>query len=72
MNRVRIPITAFMLVLLVIVTMGWQWTSAHQPPPQRLASHVVLGIAGLAGVFALCRLWWPSRPHPRRRLGNDA
>jgi hypothetical protein len=44
-------------VLLAIVTAGWSWTQAHQPPPLRAASHVVLGMAALAGVFGLTRIW---------------
>lgn len=54
---VRLGITAFVVVLLAIVTSGWIWTQAHQPPPLRAASHVVLGIAALAGVFGLARIW---------------
>ena len=46
MNTVRIGITVFILALLTIVTLGWMWTSSHQPPPLRTASHIVLAIAG--------------------------
>ena len=56
-NGVRIAITLFVLVLLVIVTLGWRWTASHQPPPQRTASHVVLAISAFGGVFALARIW---------------
>jgi len=57
MNTLRIAITFFTLILLIILVLGWGWTGAHQPPPARLASHVVLGIATLAGVFAIVRIW---------------
>ncbi len=57
MNALRIAITAFTVILLIILVLGWGWTGAHQPPPARLASHVVLGIATLAGVFAIVRIW---------------
>ena len=57
MNAVRIGITVFILALLTIVTLGWMWTSSHQPPPLRTASHVVLAIAALAGIFALTKIW---------------
>ena len=57
--RVRLAITSFMLVLLVIVTMGLVWTANHQPPAARMASHIVLGVAGLSGIFALVRIWRP-------------
>jgi hypothetical protein len=56
-NGVRIAITLFVLVLLVIVTLGWRWTSSHQPPPQRTASHVVLAISAFGGVLALWKTW---------------
>ena len=56
-NGVRVAISAFVLVLFIIVTLGWTWTTRHQPPPLRLASHVVLSIAALAGAFALTRIW---------------
>ena len=56
-NGVRIAITLFVLVLLVIVTLGWRWTASHQPPPQRTASHVVLAISAFGGVFALGKIW---------------
>lgn len=56
-NRVRIAITFFVLVLLGVVALGWMWTTSHQPPPLRTASHVVLSLAALAGVFALVQIW---------------
>jgi hypothetical protein len=62
MTAVRIGITTFVVVLLTIVALGWNWTSGHQPPPLRTASHVVLGIAGLAGILALAKIWWRDAP----------
>jgi len=50
-------ISGFVAVLLTIVALGWTWTARHQPPPLRTASHVVLTIAALAGVFALAKIW---------------
>jgi hypothetical protein len=64
MNAVRIGISVFVLVLLTVVTLGWIWTNSHQPPPLRTASHVVLGLAALAGIFALVRIWRPDPPRP--------
>jgi len=58
-------ITGFVGLLLIIVTLGWVWTARHQPPPLRTASHVVLTIAGLAGVFAVARIWRGDRPSER-------
>jgi membrane protein YdbS with pleckstrin-like domain len=56
-NLVRTAITCFVLVLLGVVTLGWIWTNAHQPAPLRTASHVVLSVAALAGVFAVAKIW---------------
>ena len=50
-------ITGFVTVLLIIVALGWAWTTRHQPPPLRTASHIVLTIAALAGVFAVAKIW---------------
>ena len=61
MRLVRVAITFFILLLLAVVTMGWIWTGSHQPPPLRTASHVVLAIAAVAGIFALARVWRPDR-----------
>ena len=54
---VRMAITSFVLALLATVTLGWIWTATHQPPPLRTASHLVLSIAALAGIFALAKIW---------------
>jgi membrane protein YdbS with pleckstrin-like domain len=64
MTAARIGITLFVLLLLTVVILGWIWTSSHQPPALRTASHIVLGLAAVAGVFALVRIW---RPDPPRR-----
>jgi membrane protein YdbS with pleckstrin-like domain len=57
MRRVRLAITIFVVLLLTLVVLGWVWTGTHQPPPLRTASHVVLAMAALAGLFALTRIW---------------
>lgn len=56
-NLVRTAITVFVLALLATVTLGWMWTTAHQPPALRTASHLVLSIAALAGLFAVAKIW---------------
>ena len=65
MNGVRIVITVFVAALLATIALGWVWTSSNQPPPLSTASHVVLGIAGLAGIGALVKIWSSGRPHVR-------
>jgi hypothetical protein len=57
MAGVRIAISVFLVILISLVIRGWIWTAAHQPAGQAAASHVVLGIAGLAGVVALVLIW---------------
>lgn len=57
MLLVRLGITCFVVILLSVVTLGWMWTGSHQPPPLRTASHVVLGLAAAAGIFALAKIW---------------
>jgi membrane protein YdbS with pleckstrin-like domain len=66
MNRLRIAISAFVVVLLTIVALGWRWTTNHQPPGLALASHIVLALAAAGGVFALVKIW-QSNPQPGRR-----
>ena len=56
-NAVRVGITVFVLLLLTVVTLGWIWTSGHQQPPLRTASHVVLTVAAVSGIFALTKIW---------------
>jgi len=56
-TAVRVGITSFVVILLSVVTLGWIWTNSHQPPALRSASHVVLGLAAAAGIFAIARIW---------------
>jgi len=64
-TRVRIAITAFVALLLIIVTLGWIWTARHQAPPLSRASHVVLTVAAIAGVFAVVMIWRDDAPDGR-------
>ncbi len=57
MNAIRIVISLFVGVLIVVAAIAWTWTAAHQPPSQALASHVVLGLAILAGVIGVIVIW---------------
>ena len=62
---VRVLITLFVLLLLTIVGLGWAWTAGNQPPPLRMASHIVLGIAAGAGILALVTIWRGQTPSRR-------
>jgi hypothetical protein len=64
MTGIRIAISIFVLILITLAGLGWRWTSAHQPPAQARASHVVLGLIAVSGVIALVAVW---RPDPPRR-----
>ena len=61
-NGVRIGISTFVLILLATIVLGVVWTSHHQAPPLRTASHLVLSLAGAAGIFALVRIWRTEAP----------
>jgi hypothetical protein len=61
MNAIRIIISLFIVVLIVIAAMGWHWTAGHQAPTQAAASHVVLGLAMLAGIAGVALIWRPRR-----------
>jgi hypothetical protein len=60
MNAVRIVISLFILVLILIAVVGWVWTGHHQSATQSEASRVVLTLAALAGVAGLVALWWTN------------
>jgi hypothetical protein len=58
---IRAAMSAFIVVLLVIAGLGWQWTGTHQTPGQALASQAVLTLSAIAGVVGLVALWRGSR-----------
>jgi hypothetical protein len=57
MNAIRVVISFFIAVLIVVSVMGWVWTGAHQSPSQATASHLVLGLAMLTGVIGVIAIW---------------
>jgi membrane protein YdbS with pleckstrin-like domain len=65
-NGVRAAITGFVALLLIIVTLGWIWTAQHQAPALSRASHIVLSIAAVAGLFAVAKIWRDDAPDSRR------
>jgi hypothetical protein len=66
MNLIRATISVFIVLLLVSVAAGWEWTSAHQPARLATASHLVLGLSAAAGVLGLVMIW-VRRPDRRVR-----
>jgi hypothetical protein len=57
MNGVRVAITAFIAVLIVIATTGFVWVGSHQAPAQASASRIVLLLCVGAGVVGVRSLW---------------
>jgi hypothetical protein len=57
MTFVRVLISSFVVVLIVVSVAGWIWTSGHQPTAQAAASHVVLGAGIVAGIIGLVTVW---------------
>lgn len=63
MQRIRLAISLFLVVLIGVSATGWVWTGAHQTASQSLASRTVLTLGMLGGLGALWVLW---RPHGQR------
>ena len=57
MNAVRVVISIFIAVLIVIAALGWKWTSVHQTPGQATASHLALGMSILVGLIGVITIW---------------
>jgi hypothetical protein len=58
---IRTIMSAFIVVLLMIAALGWQWAATHQTATQALASQAVLGLSAIAGLVGLIALWRGSR-----------
>jgi hypothetical protein len=64
MTAIRLAISVFLLILVVLSVMGWVWSGTNQPAPLAAAARLVLLIGGLAGVGGLAAIW--------RRRSNHA
>jgi exosome complex RNA-binding protein Rrp4 len=64
MNIVRIVISMFLGLLIVVAATGWIWVGSHQAAAQATASRVVLTLCIAAGVAGLTALWRAERPGP--------
>jgi len=62
MNTVRLAISLFIVLLIIVSLAGWAWTAGHLVASQALAGRGVLALGMLAGVIGLVALW---RPRPR-------
>ncbi len=59
MNAVRIAISLFILLLILVSVAGWTWTGDHMTAPPAIAGRVVLALGMLAGAIGLGALWRP-------------
>ena len=57
MTPIRLAISLFIVVLIVVSLAGWTWTGAHLVGSQALAGRVVLALGMLAGAIGLVALW---------------
>jgi hypothetical protein len=62
MTAVRLAISVFIALLIVVSAAGWIWTGGNQPHDQWVASRVVLAIGALTGALGLIAIWRPERP----------
>jgi hypothetical protein len=60
-NVIRLAISLFLVVLIVVATTGWIWTGRHQAASQSMASRVVLTVCILAAMAGLSALWRGAR-----------
>ena len=61
MNLIRTAISVFIVMLLIAAAAGWRWTAGHQSARLGLASHIVLALSAMAGVFGLILIWGRRR-----------
>jgi hypothetical protein len=57
MNTVRVVMSLFVGLLIVVSLAGWVWTGSHQPAPAARASRTVLGLGIVAGLVGLAAVW---------------
>lgn len=62
MNAIRGAMTAFLLGILVLAFMGWQW-SANLPSPKAAGARAALGSTAAAACAGLVLIW---RAKPRK------
>ena len=61
-NIIRIAISLFIVVLILVASSGWIWAGSHQPAAQSAASRVVLTLCIVAGLTGLTALWRTRSP----------
>jgi hypothetical protein len=68
-NVIRILITLFVAILVVVSALGWVWVGTHLSSALALAARVVLAAGMIAAGAALSMLWrWsPSDGGPAHR-----
>ena len=56
-NVIRIVISLFVAVLVLVSTLGWVWVGERLSPAQAVAGRVVLAAGMIAAGVALSMLW---------------
>jgi predicted negative regulator of RcsB-dependent stress response len=57
MTIIRLLISVFLILLIVVATIGWIWVGRHQAAAAAAASRVVLTLCIAAGLAGLGVLW---------------
>jgi len=58
---IRVAISVFLVLVVVLSVMGWVWTGANQPPADMAGARTVLLLGGLAGIGGVVVIWRPRR-----------
>ena len=67
-NVIRIVISLFVAVLVLVSTLGWVWVGERLSPAQAVAGRVVLAAGMIAAGVALSMLWrWRPGNGPAHR-----
>jgi hypothetical protein len=61
MNVIRIAISIFLLGVIVLAVLGWQWAGQQPETFQAGGARAVLSLGALGSLFALYMLWRPDR-----------
>ena len=70
MNVIRVAMSLFLVVLIVVAATGWLWTGSHQPANQALASRIVLTLCIACALVGLRALWRARAAAPAERPGS--
>jgi hypothetical protein len=61
MHTIRLLLSLFIVVLIVLAVLGWSWMGTHQSGAAALAGRFVLVLTAAAGVVGLAAVWRQRR-----------